>query len=208
MSRHARFGNAGALWMTAFLLALPMAASAHETQRVERFRLTIGWGDEPVFSGLKNSVEIDVADASGAPVTDPGGSLAAEISFGSQRIVLPLQPAGDRPGKFRAWLVPTRPGSYSFHITGTLKGQAIDVTSTCSDRTFDCVTDASEIQFPAKDPSAGQLAERLSRELPRAQRALETAGSARRLAIVGIAGAVLALAGALGLGARKGRKGA
>jgi len=194
--------------MTALTLAFAITASAHETQRVDRLRLTIGWGDEPVFSGLRNSVEIDVSDAAGAPVTDPEGSLSAEVSFGSQRIVLPLQPAGDRPGKFRAWLVPTRPGSYTFHVTGTLKGQAIDVTSTCSDQTFDCVTDASDIQFPAKDPSAGQLADRLSRELPRAERALEAAGKARSLAIVGIAVAALALAGAIGLGARKGRKGA
>jgi hypothetical protein len=194
--------------MAALLLAAPMAASAHETQRADRFRLTIGWGDEPAFSGVKNSVEFDVADGAGAPVTDPEGSLSAEISFGSQRIVLPLQPAGDRPGKFRAWLVPTRAGSYTFHITGSLKGQAIDVTSTCSDRTFDCVTDASEFQFPAKDPSAGQLADRLTRELPRAQRALDAAGKARSLAMVGIAVAALALAGAVGLGMRKGRKGA
>ncbi|HEV8337409.1 MAG TPA: hypothetical protein VGR67_13415 [Candidatus Polarisedimenticolia bacterium] len=208
MPRDGRFGKACAPWMAALLLAAPMAASAHETQSVAAFRLTIGWGDEPVFSGLKNSVEVDVADAAGRPVTDPGGSLSAEISFGNQRIVLPLQPAGERPGKFRAWLVPTRSGSYTFHITGSLKGQAIDATSTCSDRTFDCVADASEIQFPAKDPSAGQLAERLGRELPRAQRALDAAASARTLAIVGIAVAALALVGALGLGARKGRKGA
>ena len=33
------------------------------------------------------------------------------------------------------------------------------------------LTEISEIQFPVKDPSGGQLAERISRELPRAERA-------------------------------------
>jgi len=28
--------------------------------------LTIGWGDEPAFSGFRNSVEVDVADNTGA----------------------------------------------------------------------------------------------------------------------------------------------
>ena len=194
--------------LAALLLTLPAPASAHETQTVNRLRLTIGWGDEPVFSGAKNSVEVDVSDATGAPVTDPGGSLTAEVSFGDERIVLPLQPSGQRPGKFRAWLVPTRPGTYTFHITGTVKGQTIDTSSTCSDKTFDCVTDVSDVQFPAKDPSAGQLAESVSRALPRAERAMDTAAGARNVAMAAIGVAALALAAAIGLGVRKGRKAA
>jgi hypothetical protein len=208
MSQDGRFGKTWALGMTALLLALPAPAWAHETRKVDRFHLTIGWGDEPTFSGSRNSVEVDLADSAGAPVVDPEGSLSVEVSFGDQRIVLPLLPAGGRPGKFRAWLVPTRPGSYTFHVTGTVKGQPIDVTSTCSDSTFDCVRDASEIQFPAKDPSVGEIAERVSRTLPRAERALEAAGSARTIAIAAVVAAALALAAAISLGARKGRKGA
>lgn len=207
MSEVGRTWRVFALGMTAFVLALPAPASAHETQKVDRLHLTIGWGDEPTFTGSRNSVEVDLSDAAGKPVTDPEASLSVEVSFGDQRFALPLLPAGERSGKYRAWLVPTRPGTYTFHITGNVKGQAIDATSTCSDRTFDCVRDASEIQFPAKDPSAGQLAERVSRALPRAERALDAAASARTIALVAIAVAALALIAALGLGARKGRKG-
>ena len=208
MPRDGRSWRSLAPGLAALLLTLPAPASAHETQTVNRLRLTIGWGDEPVFSGAKNSVEVDVSEATGAPVTDPGGSLTAEVSFGDERIVLPLQPSGQRPGKFRAWLVPTRPGTYTFHITGTVKGQTIDTSSTCSDKTFDCVTDVSDVQFPAKDPSAGQLAESVSRALPRAERAMDTAAGARNVAMAAIGVAALALAAAIGLGVRKGRKAA
>ena len=208
MPRDGRSWRSLAPGLAALLLTLPAPASAHETQTVNRLRLTIGWGDEPVFSGAKNSVEVDVSDAAGAPVTDAGGSLTAEVSFGDERIVLPLQPSGQRPGKFRAWLVPTRPGTYTFHITGTVKGQTIDTSSTCSDKTFDCVTDVSDVQFPAKDPSAGQLAESVSRALPRAERAMDTAAGARNVAMAAIGVAALALAAAIGLGVRKGRKAA
>jgi hypothetical protein len=194
--------------MAALLLTLPPPASAHETQGVGRFRLTMGWGDEPAFSGSKNFVEVTVSDAAGDPVTDLSGPLTVEVSFGDELIVLPLLPAGERPGKFRAWLVPTRPGTYTFHITGRVQGQTIDTRSTCSDKTFDCVTDVSEVQFPAKEPSAGQLAERVSRALPRAERAVDTAARAWNVALAALAVAVLALAAAIGVGVRKGRKNA
>jgi hypothetical protein len=32
--------------------------------------------------------------------------------------------------------VPSRAGRYAFHISGRLKGEAIDITSACSERRF------------------------------------------------------------------------
>jgi|SRR6266850_4329370 len=208
MIRRAGTVLAMAIVSTALLLALPPAARTHERKAAGGFRLTIGWGDEPAFSGFKNSVVVDVADAAGAPVKDLDGPLTVEVSFGDERLTLPLVPDGQRPGEVHAWLVPTRPGTYTFHITGRVKGQAIDATSTCSDSTFDCVTDVSEVQFPAKDPSTGQLADRIGRALPRAEQAHGAAAAARNVAIAAILLALLALAAAIGFEARRGRKGA
>jgi hypothetical protein len=192
----------------AVVLIAASSAVAHETKAVGGMRLTVGWGEEPAFSGFRNFVEVDVADGAGHPVVDlGGGALSAEVSFGDEHIPLSLVPARGQPGKFRAWIVPTRPGTYSFHVTGMIKGQAVDMTSTCSDTTFACVADVSDIQFPIKDPSAGQLADRLTRELPRAEGAMEAASSARTLAIAGLAGAVVALGAAIGFGMRKGSTG-
>jgi hypothetical protein len=207
MVRHGAKARQFAL-ATGFLLVAWTSAPAHETKGVGDLRLTVGWGEEPAFSGFRNFVEVDVADAAGRPVTDlGGGTLSAEVSFGSERISLSLLPARGQPGKFSAWLVPTRPGTYTFHITGMARGQVIDMTSTCSQETFACVADVSDIQFPVKDPSAGQLADRISRELPRAAGAMEAATGARTLAVAGLAGAVIALGAAIGLGMRKGNAG-
>ena len=195
----------------AFALAIAAAlhgeAAAHDTKKAGAVSLTIGWGDEPAFSGSRNSVDVDVADARGA-VVDPAASLAVEVVFGDERISLPLSPAFDRPGRFRAWLVPTRPGTYTFHVTGKVRGQAIDVTSTCSDTTFECVADVSDVQFPARDPSAGQLADRISRAMPRADRAMEAAASARTIGLAALGMAAAALLATIGLGVRRGGKGA
>ena len=192
----------------AIVWSLSAAVSAHDRQVAGPYRLIIGWGDEPAFTGLKNAVEIDVSDAAGAPVTDLEGSLAVEVSFGDERTSLALARSPQQPGKFRAWLAPTRPGTYSFHITGRIKGQTIDNSSTCSATTFACVTDVSDLQFPAKDPSTAQLADRLSRSLPRAEGATDTAATARNVAFGALAVAVLALAVAITLGLRKSTKGA
>ncbi len=195
-----------ALGVTAALLS--GSAAAHDTKKAGAVSLTIGWGDEPAFSGSRNSIDVDVADAKGTPVSDPGVSLTVEISFGDERVSLPLAPAADRPGRYRAWLVPTRPGTYALRVTGTIRGQAIDVTSTCSDETFECVADVSGVQVPAKDPSAGQLAEGVSRALPRAERAMEAAASARTVGFAAMGVAALALAATIGMGVRRGGKNA
>jgi hypothetical protein len=177
---------------------LSTTADGHERKVVGRYQLVIGWGDEPAFSGLKNAVEIDVTDSAGTPVTElGGGTLSVEVIYGDQRVTLPLRAVRQPPGKFRAWLVPTRAGTYTFHVSGTIKGEALDVSSTCSDHTFACVSDVADLQFPAKDPSPGQLADRLGRGLPRAEEAASTAGVARGIAFAAIALAAVAIAVAM-----------
>ena len=85
--------------LAALLLTLLPPAAAHETQSVKQYRLTLGWGDEPAYSGYKNSVDVDVADGAGSPVTDlGGGSLPWRCPSAMSGIVLPLLPAGQRPG--------------------------------------------------------------------------------------------------------------
>jgi hypothetical protein len=173
-------------------------AAAHERKIVGRYHLVIGWGDEPAFSGIKNAVEIDLTDSAATPVTElGGGTLSVEVIYGDQRVTLPLRPVRQPPGKFRAWLVPTRAGAYTFHIIGTIRGEAIDVSSTCSDTTFACVSDVADVQFPARDPSPGQLADRLDRGLPRAEDAASAAGVARVSAFAAMALAAIAIAVAI-----------
>ncbi|HWD71773.1 MAG TPA: hypothetical protein VG779_04535, partial [Actinomycetota bacterium] len=110
-------------------------------------------------------------------------------------------------------LTPTRPGTYAFHFTGSIAGQNIDETFTSSDKTFSDVADAGGIQFPARDPSNGELAAKLTNLDPRlaslqaAQaRAASKASTATTLAVVGIVAGLLGLVVAA-LALRSGGKG-
>jgi hypothetical protein len=191
----------------AVAIAVLIAASlvslgAHEKKAAGAVDLVIGWGEEPAFTGSRNSVFVSVADRQG-PVSDPAAALAVEIVFGSERITLPLEAVANRPHEFRAWLVPTRAGTYTFHVTGKIRGQAIDVSSTCASNTFHCVEELSGIQFPVKDPSAGQLSDRIDRSLPRAERATETAAGARLLALVALGISIAGTSAAIVLSLRR-----
>jgi hypothetical protein len=197
------------LAISAVAVILTATVTAHDAHVVGPYRIEIGWGDEPAFTGVRNSVVVEITDArTRAPVDDlAGGSLSVEIVFGNERMVLPLQPAGGRGHELRALIVPTRAGTYTFHLTGTVRSQAIDLTSTCSEKTFDCVVSASAIQFPAKDPSPGELGDRVERAMPRADRAIESAARAEKIALSAVGVSAAAAVIAVGFGLRRKRGG-
>ena len=188
--------------LVAMSLAAP-AALAHETRRVGPYEFTAGWGDEPVYTGFKNSVQMILADArSGDPVNELGGTVEAEVIFGDASTTLEMEPnflpgVFGEEGDYRAFVIPTRAGEYSYRFTGSINGTDIDETFTCGEETFDCPVDAGEIEFPERDPSRAELAGRIEQEIPRvaaeASAASDDASSAQTLAYVGIG------VGALGL---------
>lgn len=192
-----RISCASAAAAISLLLIAGSTASGHERLVSGDYHLTIGWADEPAFAGFRNAVSVAVADQADTPVTDAATALMVEVSFGDKRVTLPLEAVRQRPGEFRAWLLPTRVGTYAFRIVGTIRGQHVDATSTCSDKTFHCVADAAAIQFPAKDPSVGDLSELVSRTLPRAERAGEAASGARLAALFAAITAAIALVSSL-----------
>jgi hypothetical protein len=200
---------------TAGLLCLVAAApaSAHEGRAVGKYNFVVGWGDEPTYDGFKNSVSLLLTDANHKPVTDLGDTLKVEVSTGDQKVTLPMVAnfeAGEfgEPGDYRAWLVPNRPGDYTFHFTGTIRGDAVDVTFTSSDTTFDGVKPVSEVEFPAKDPTVGDLASRVQRSEARAaaqvKEAKDSARTAKTFGMIGIAlGAIGIVVGAIGASRRR-----
>jgi hypothetical protein len=192
------------------LLAFGAApALAHEDRDVGKWTFVVGFGQEPAYAGIPNSVQLLLFDASGRPVVDLGDTLDAEVGFGDQTATYPVEPyfeVGEfgTPGDYRAWFIPTRAGQYSFHFTGTVEGQKIDETFTSGPKTFDGVQDATAVEFPVQDPTVGELSERIAREVPRletsirsvqadAMAASEDASSASTLALVAIVLGVLGL---------------
>jgi hypothetical protein len=210
-----RFTRLAAAALGAGMLAGPLAgtALAHERRTVGTVQMTVGWLNEPAYSGFLNAVQLRLADDAG-PITDvTGDALKVEVSFGGQKQApAAMAPAFGSPGEYRAALVPDRPGVYSFRFVGTVKGQQVDQTFTSSDKTFDSPRDTADVQFPAKDPTTGELAARVDRLDPRVEqvrtdalaKADDAKSAASRATVLAVVGLLVGVAGiAFGVTARR-----
>src|SRR2546421_4624072 len=199
-------------------LALPLVilntVTAHEERKEGSYELAVGWADEPTYVGFKNAVEVLLKDAKGKPVLNLGDTLKVEVIFGDQKSrLLPFEPAFDveegfgTPGDYQASLIPTRPGTYTFHFVGSIRGQKVDQTSTSSEKPFASPRAPSEVEFPAKNPATADLAARLERLSPRVDtaQAAATAGQAAA-AQARVLAAVAPIAGVVSLASARRRR--
>jgi hypothetical protein len=191
------------------LLAVP--ASAHEEHKVANYNVEVGFGTEPAYAGVTNSVQLIIAN-NGKPVTDAKGLKVAVSTGDADPKQLPLEPYWSddfgEPGDYRAFFIPTTPGAYTFKVTGTLGGKNVDESYTSGKDGFDEVTDPAEVQYPAAEPTGSQLTTRLDRETARINAALaaqrqaadDQVAGARRTATIGLVVGALGLLAAIGVG--------
>jgi len=192
--------------------------------------LTVGFVDEPAFAGMPNGVQL-IVEHDGEPVTDlKPGDVEVEITFGDETSEpMDLEPAFafedgrlafGEPGDYHAQFVPSQPGRYTFHFTGSIKGEKIDEEMSSSPSTFSSVEDVDAASFPAVNaPTNEELATRIDAESTRATdgvaaaeaaaaSAEEAASSARTLGMIGIALAAIGVIAAIAALAAARRKAA
>jgi hypothetical protein len=209
MSRRTTVAAAVAAVLLVSLLAVP--ASAHGEHKVANYTLEVGFGTEPGYAGVTNSVQVTISN-NGKPVTDAKGLKVAVSTGDAEPRQMPLQPYfGDdfgEPGDYRAFFIPTAPGAYTFKLTGSLGGKKINQSYTSGKDGFDEIVDPSEAQYPAPEPTGSQLTTRLDRETDRInavvaadREAADTEiASARRTATIGLAVGALGLLAAIAVG--------
>ena len=198
----------------AAVLLVPVLAApalAHGEHKVANYSIVVGFGTEPAYAGVTNSVQLVITN-NGQPVTDARGLKVAVSTGDAEAKAFPLEPYfGDgwgTPGDYRAFFIPTAPGAYTFKVTGTLGGRKVDESYTSGKDGFDEVTDPAEVQYPAPEPTGSQLTSRLDRETARLNAALaaereradDQVADARRLATIGLVVGALGLLAAVGMG--------
>ena len=190
---------------------LAASASAHGEHKVDNYTVEVGFGTEPAYAGVTNSVQLIISN-NGRPVTDAKGLKVAVTTGDAEPREMVLQPyfGADfgEPGDYRAFFIPTAPGPYTFKVTGALGGKKVDQSYTSGKDGFDEVTDPAEAQYPVQQPSGSQLTTRLDRETTRLNAAVaahreaadQDVAEARRLATIGLAVGALGLLTAVGVG--------
>lgn len=191
------------------IVTAPIAALAHGgVEAGDATELVVGWATEPALAGFPNAVEV-IAEHDGSLRND--ADLVVTVLFGPADSTttsdeLALEKAFGQAGTYHAPIIPTDAGRYTFHITGTVGEDDIDITVTSGDDTFDDVTAPTDLQFPTTVPAGTELADRIAQldaqgdeinaAVLAAQDAKDSASNGRIIAVLALGvGALSALFG-------------
>src|SRR5512139_2415181 len=105
-------------------------ALAHERVVSGDYALALGWLEEPPVVGLKNAAVIEVTTVQdNQPVEGAEATLTAQIAYGGKTKDLVLRPLEGRPGVYAGDFIPTRRGTYTLRVGGTIDGQPIEASA-------------------------------------------------------------------------------
>ncbi len=200
-------------------------ASAHERRTVGgKYTFVVGWLNEPALLEEPNGIDLRITNAqTNEPVEGVEKTLKADVTAGGQTKTMDLEPRFGQKGAYTATILPTKTGTWTFRFYGTIEGTQIDEKFESGPNRFGDVEAKSDLQFPVKEPSIGELAQKIGATdagqpaaatsgqgtNPDLQRALDKSNSARTMAlgfgIAGIAVGIIGIAvGAYALSTRKG----
>jgi hypothetical protein len=133
-------------------------ASAHITKVFGNYLVSVGWQNEPTYSGLLNAPIVEVKKGSGdsaKPVINALANMQISIKYGSVTKQLDFVPDSTVDGQYVSPLIPTKVGSYSLVMKGTIENQNID-----TEIALDDVAGIDTLNFPpssSADTNIGQV---------------------------------------------------
>ena len=137
---------------------LVSSAYAHTTIYIDKYEIEAGWGVEPPVVDLLNKITIDVGESGEVKgvtmgITNAFKNMQATVMSGGVSKVLDIAPE-PQIGKYSAKIIPTKTGSMSVKIVGTLNGVEVDVVIPIED-----VESTSIFDFPptSGSSSAGEI---------------------------------------------------
>ena len=110
-------------------------------------QVEVGWSNEPPLVGLLNNVIVQVNQTSGkntqTPVINALGSMDLAVKYGGVTKPLDFVPSEETEGMYNGQMIPTRPGTYSLVMNGTIQNQKIN-----AEIPLDLVESTQKLNFP------------------------------------------------------------
>jgi hypothetical protein len=163
MSRVLAAVAAFAVVVTSFMVSTNVVLG-HERRVIGPYTLVVGWLNEPAYANTINSLDLTVTETTGAkPVEGLEKTLKAEVTFGGIAAAQPLALAArfGLPGHYSGYVLPTRTGDYTFHISGLVGTMNVDEKFESGPGRFGSIESTDPLQYPAKVVSSTDLAARL-----------------------------------------------
>jgi hypothetical protein len=139
-------------------------ALGHERRTVGPYTFVVGWINEPAYVNLLNSLDLTVTETSGGKAVEGlEKTIKADLTFGGTSTAQPLTIAArfGLPGKYSGYVMPTKVGDYTFHITGTVGTMNVDEKFESGPGRFGSIESTDSLQYPQKLVSNTDLAARL-----------------------------------------------
>ena len=104
-------------------------AYGHISKQFGPIMVEVGWSNEPSLAGELNNVIVDVNKTTSAgnstAVINALANVNIVLKYGGVTKQLDFEPSEQAEGLYQAKLIPTRIGSYSLVLNGTIQGQKI-----------------------------------------------------------------------------------
>src|SRR5919198_3161136 len=129
-------------------------AYAHITKKFGNIQVEVGWSNEPPLVGLLNNAIVQVNQTSGkstqTPVLNALANMDIDVKYGGVTKPLDFVPSEQQEGLYNGQMIPTRPGTYSLVLNGTIQNQKI----TNAEIPLDLVESTQKLNFPASGASS------------------------------------------------------
>jgi hypothetical protein len=114
--------------ITDFISITHMPVYAHVSETFGNFTVEVGWSDEPPLVGEINNAIIQVnkgTESTYTPVRNALSGIYILVKYGGVTKTLDFEPSEQSAGLYEAKMIPTRLGSYSLVLNGTIQEQSI-----------------------------------------------------------------------------------
>jgi hypothetical protein len=114
--------------ITDFISNTHVPVYAHVSETFGNFTVEVGWSDEPPLVGEINNAIIQVnkgTESNYTPVRNALAGIYTLVKYGGVTKTLDFEPSEQSAGLYEAKMIPTRLGSYSLVLNGTIQEQSI-----------------------------------------------------------------------------------
>lgn len=145
------------------VLAVP--AEAHERRQVGKYTFVVGWNAEPTTEGIPNATFLRVFETAanrGIEGLDKAIRLTVRSGGSAATFEPQLRPVPGQAGSYIGDIVPTRPGDYTFTVSGKVEDLDVNEQFESGPGRFDVVRPLSVTSYPDAMIGPGDLARTLA----------------------------------------------
>lgn len=127
------------------------SAEAHISKTIGNYVIEVGWNNEPSYAGIMDEVQVTIKKGIGnnpTPVINALKNVQVSIKYGTVTKQLDFVPSSTEDGQYISPVIPTRIGSYSVLMKGSIEDQSVD-----TEIPLDDVSSADVLNFPQTGPS-------------------------------------------------------